>query len=109
MPIGEITGILAICALAWLWLDSLKARDIAVEAARAACTAEDLQLLDATVAIAGVSLGRDGEGQVAIRRTYEFEFSTTGDNRLRGSVVLAGHRVVIVYVGPQSVPPRILH
>ena len=36
----EIVGILMFGALAWLWLDSMRAREAAVRAARAACTAE---------------------------------------------------------------------
>lgn len=106
----EITGILALAALAWLWLDSLRARDAAIEAARAACMAEGLQLLDATVAIASVWLARDDDGHVRIKRAYDFEYSSTGDNRLRGSVVLLGHRVVVLHIGPRPVPPlRTLH
>jgi len=36
----ELLGILALAALAWLWLDSLKAREAAVRAAREVCAAE---------------------------------------------------------------------
>ena len=107
MPWLEITGILALGALAWLWLDSLKAREIAISAARTACAAEDLLLLDATVAIAGLKLARDDDGRLKLQRAYEFEFSDTGNNRLKGSVVMLGHRVVILNVGlrlPPAVP-----
>ena len=40
MPGLEIAGLLILGALAWLWLDSLQAREAAVTAARAACEAE---------------------------------------------------------------------
>ena len=56
MPGLEIAGILTLAGLAWLWLDSLRARETAVAAARAACNAEGLLLLDATVSIASLRL-----------------------------------------------------
>lgn len=110
MPGLEIVGILVLGALAWLWLDSLKAREAAVRAARAACAAEGLLLLDDTVAISGLKPARDEEGRLKLQRAYDFEYSDTGDNRLHGSVVLRGHRVVILNVGLRVAPAvRALH
>ena len=110
MPGPEIFGILALGALAWLWLDSLKTREIAISAARAACAAEELMLLDATVAIAGLKLARDDDGRLKLQRVYDFEFSDTGNNRLKGSVVMLGHRVTILNVGLRLAPEvRTLH
>jgi len=110
MPVVEITGILTLAALAWLWLDSLRARETAVAAARAACEAEGLQLLDATVAIASLKLGRDDDGRLKLQRAYDFEYSDTGDNRKKGGLVLLGHRVIVLNVGLRLVPGgRTLH
>jgi len=89
----------ALGALIWLWLDSLKARELAMRAARAACSGEGLMLLDDTVAIRTIKPVRDDDGRMALQRAYDFEFSDTGNNRLKGSVVMIGHRVVILNVG----------
>jgi len=106
----EIAGILLLAALAWLWLDSLKAREVAVRAAREVCTAEGLMLLDYTVAIASLKLDRDDNGRIQIQRAYDFEFSDTGNNRLKGNVVLRGHRIIMLNVGLRPAPPlRTLH
>jgi hypothetical protein len=110
MPVVEILSLLLCGAAVWLWLDSLKAREIAVRAARAACAAEALLLLDDTVAIANLKLRRDDDGHVKLQRAYDFEYSDTGNNRLTGSVVLLGHRVTLLNVGLR--PPlnvRTLH
>ena len=110
MPVVEVIGICVIGALAWLWLDSLKAREAAVRAARAACVAEGLLLLDDTVAISGLKPARDDDGRLKLQRAYDFEYSDTGNNRLQGSVVLLGHRVLILNVGTRIAPPvRTLH
>ena len=106
----EIAGILLLAALAWLWLDSLRARDVALRTAREACASEGLMLLDYTVAIASLTLTRNENGRIQIQRAYDFEYSDTGDNRLKGSIVLRGHRVIVLNVGlrPAS-PSRTLH
>ena len=104
MPGLEIIGIIALAAIVWLWLDSLKAREIAIGAARAACVAEELMLLDATVAISGLKLARDDDGRLKLQRAYDFEYSDTGNNRLKGSVVMLDHRVTILNVGLRLAP-----
>lgn len=110
MPTVEILSLLALAALAWLWLDSLKAREVAVRAARAACAAEGLLLLDDTVAIANLKTARDDDGQLKLQRAYDFEYSDTGNNRLKGNVVLLGHRVMLLNVGVRLPPDvRTLH
>jgi hypothetical protein len=85
-----------------LWLDSIKVREAAVAAAREACLAEGLMLLDDTVAITGVKPARNAEGRIRLQRSYDFEFSDTGDNRRKGSVVLLGRRVVLFNVGSRN-------
>jgi len=106
----EIAGILLLGGLAWWWIDSLKAGEAAVDAARAACLSEALLFLDDTVAIARVGLTRDHRGRLKLRRAYDFEYSDTGNNRLKGSVVLMGHEVVVVNIGLRLAPhPRTLH
>lgn len=110
MPTLEILSLLILAAAAWLWLDSLKARDAGMAAARAACEREGLQLLDDTVAIASLKTARNDDGQIVLQRTYAFEYSDTGDNRRRGSVILLGHRVTVINVGLRLVPDdRTLH
>jgi hypothetical protein len=99
MPTLEIVLVLVCGAVAWLWLDSLKAREAAVSAAREACAHEGLLLLDDTVAIAALKLARDADGHLKLQRAYDFEYSDTGNNRRTGSVVLLGRRVILFNIG----------
>ena len=106
----EVSGIFVLGAIAWFWLDSLKAREAAIRAAREVCAAEGLQLLDYTVAISGLKPARDKDGRLRLQRAYDFEYSDTGNNRLKGSVVMRGHRVAILNVGLRIAPTaRTLH
>jgi hypothetical protein len=86
----EGAAIVLIAAGVFLWLDSLRARERAVRAGRAACERYALQFLDDTVSFSRMRLRRDGEGQLRIARTYTFEFSDTGNNRRHGAIVMLG-------------------
>ena len=75
-------------ALYW-WQSGLfkgKARQLATEH----CRQLDLQLLDQSMVITGFWPVRTSLGNIAFRRTYQFEFASTGDQRYRGRVVREG-------------------
>lgn len=101
MPIEETIFLLLAGFGVWLWLDSLKAREIGVRAAQLACAEEGLQFLDETVVSRGLKPARDDEGRFKLRRVYDFEYSDTGDNRRQGSVTLLGHEVELLHIRPQ--------
>jgi hypothetical protein len=109
MPPPELIAILALAFVAWLWYDSLKAREAAVRAARAACQADGSMLLDDTVAISALKVTRDEGGRVKLQRAYNFEYTDTGNNRLNGSIVMRGDRVMLINVGPAIPPSQMLH
>jgi len=85
--------LILLSAIAWFWLESHHVLDLARTAARQFCASQDLQLLDDTVASTAIKLERDDAGRLVIARTYRFEFSDTGDNRLSGSIVMLGRKV----------------
>lgn len=105
MPL-EILGIVLAAAIAWLWLDSIRVRESAVAAARVACASEGLMLLDDTVSITSLKAARDDNGRVKLQRSYEFEYSDTGDNRRTGSVVMIGRRLILFNIGSRDALPR---
>ena len=92
-PFWELLAILALAAGALLWADSLRARERAVHAGRAACERNGLQFLDDTVAFTRLRLARDDDGRLRIVRTYSFEFSDTGNNRRDGAIVMLGEEL----------------
>ena len=104
MDLLDLLGLLLLGAIAWLWLDSLKAREMAVAAAKAACNSERLLLLDDTVAIQKIGLARDGDGASRIRRVYGFEYSDTGNDRSAASIVMLGSRVLVINLNLPDAP-----
>lgn len=99
----EGAAIVLIVAGILFWLDSLRARERALKAGRAACERYALQFLDDTVSVTRVRLGRDEEGQLRIARTYTFEFSDTGNNRRHGAIVMLGGELADLQLEPYRV------
>lgn len=96
----EIAVATLLAALGWFAIDSLRAREAAVNAARHACAGDGVQFLDDTVMQASLRLVRSAGGNVTLRRIYHFEFSDTGNNRLAGAVTLTGSNVDALYLEP---------
>lgn len=87
----------------FLWIDSLRARERALEAGRTACERYALQFLDDTVSFARMRLARNHDGELRIARTYTFEFSDTGNNRRHGVIVMLGGLLEDVRLEPYPV------
>ena len=80
------------------WRNSLRAREAAIRASRTACNNRGHQFLDDTVSLARMTMARGAQGWPQLRRTYDFEFSVDGFNRIVGNVTLFGARVESVYL-----------
>ncbi|TXH26453.1 MAG: DUF3301 domain-containing protein [Elusimicrobia bacterium] len=98
MPWMETISLLALLAGVCFWLDSFKARAVGMRAARDACVADELLLLDDTVALVSLRLQRDDDGRLRLRRVYQFEYSDTGDNRRQGDVTLLGDQLQLLHL-----------
>lgn len=100
---------MALALVGWFWLDSIRIREIGMQAARAACQREGVQLLDDTVATRSLRFARDEHGRLCLQRVYEFEYSRSGNDRVRGSVMLQGREVVLLDVSRSAVPTFTVH
>jgi len=109
MSFLELVALMVLCLTGWLWLDSVKAREVGVQAARGACRREGVQLLDDTVSNRSLRLARDDDGRMCLQRVYDFEYSDSGNDRQRGSVMLRGKEVVMLDVGPRRAPTFMVH
>jgi hypothetical protein len=88
---------------ALVWRANVNARAIANAAALRACREADLQLLDDTVAFRRARPTRGADGKLTLRRTYVFDYSDDGASRRQGFVILCGHELEIVGLGPTLV------
>ncbi len=102
--LGETLALAGIAAAGWFWYDSMRARERAVHAGRAACDREGLQFLDETVLCTRTRPTRDADGRVTLRRVYAFEFSDDGRRRRGGSIVMVGARLESLELEPFRAP-----
>jgi hypothetical protein len=96
---GALVLLLAAAAVVWFLQDSLAARERANAAAMEACHRLSLQFLDGTVAFARLAFTRE-RGQLALRRTYVFDYTANSIERRQGFVILVGRRVESVGYAP---------
>jgi len=99
----EIVGLVLLAAGGWFLWDSLKVRETANAAMRAACRQEALLFLDDTVALQSVWPARNRDGRLVLRRVYAFEYSDTGHNRRKGNITMIGSRVAELDIGPRPI------
>jgi hypothetical protein len=97
-PVDNLIAILTLALLGWFWLDSLRARELATDIARAACDRRRLQFLDQTVALYRLGLRRTPPG-LRWRRVYRFDFSEEGVGRRMGCLVLVGLDLELLDLG----------
>ena len=97
---------------AWFWLDSIAKREIAINHGRELASRYQLQLLDETVACTQIRIGRDGRGHAQLQRSYAFEVSASGAERLQCNLLLLGKQLqtwdIPPYAQPDS-PPNNVH
>ena len=79
--------------MVWFWQNTLRARESALRAARELCQHQQLQLLDATVTLQNLRLRRGEDGRLQLRRTFQFNYSDTGENRRIGFILMTGNRI----------------
>jgi hypothetical protein len=100
----EAFALVALAAGTLFWIDTLRAREAALIAGRAACERYGLLLLDDTVAVTRMRFARNTEGRLRIARTYGFEFSDTGNNRRHGVIQLVGSVADDIAFEPYETP-----
>lgn len=88
----NLSTIALLIAAGWLIIDSLRASERATGLCKQLCEANNLQLLDQTVSLKRVRLHWGAEG-IRLRRTYQFDCSRDGVERLSGELTLVGTRL----------------
>lgn len=112
---NTLIPLLVLLSLAWLWLDSARAREFANLLAQRYCDNRGMQFLDQTVALCRVGLRWTHQG-LRIRRMFRFDFSLEGDGRHTGYVLMLGNALEAIDDGlprasdrdetPPAEPPR---
>ena len=84
-----ILAIASLFAVVWYWQDTLRSREFILKQCRRLCEEHGFQLLDQSVHVARVRLGKTPRHNFFIRRFYAFEFSIGGTDRHHGVAVVS--------------------
>lgn len=100
IELSDIALILVVAVVVyWCWR-AYAVKEMVLRIVRKHCKEMDVQLLDDTVVLRGLWLKRDGDNSLRVRRSYEFEFTSTGDERYHGSAVVLGLRLEAIQLEP---------
>ena len=100
-----IMMLLAVAVVAF-WYAGRGAAEIATRVGQSACAKAGVQWLDQSVHLLAMRLSRGGDGWIGLERHFGFEYSTDGDDRRSGRIVLHGRRLRSV-VGPMPPEPAL--
>jgi hypothetical protein len=87
---------------AWFWIDSVSKREIALKLGRQIAERWQLQFLDETVACSRVGFARDGNGRMQLLRTYTFDVSSQGLERMACHLQLRGGQLLSWHIPPYA-------
>lgn len=105
MQMYELLVILLFVVIVWYWLDGMRAKEIARQAGRQACEQDGVAFLDDTVVLKKATLRRSRAGHMAIFRQYQFEFSSDGSCRYKGSIEMLSKQVLGLSLEAHRIPP----
>ncbi|MFW1676200.1 DUF3301 domain-containing protein [Pontibacter sp. JAM-7] len=85
------------------WWQSQQVKEIALRHTSKHCRELDLQFLDESISLRAIWLKRDNQGRIRFWRAYNFEFSSTGEERYTGRVVTLGRQVIALHLQPHRI------
>ena len=98
----SILILLFLALLAWFWMNSIRAKEIAMQASAAACQQIQAQFLDQTASLKKIRFIRSNQGRLGFERSYSFDFSRDRQSRTKGLVIIKGHLVERVLLDEES-------
>jgi len=83
-------GLIVLVLAAWYWNEARRIHEYAVTVVKESCRQHEVQLLDATIRLQSWRIYWDRS--IYIQRTYRFEISADGQQRLFGWIILHADR-----------------
>lgn len=93
MTLSTLTWLFAIGFAAWYWWRAKAIKDFVLAAAKKYCERMDVMLLDEAVYLRGLWFKRDRQGKLRVWRRFMFDFTTTGEERYLGRIIMLGQHV----------------
>ncbi|MCR8924068.1 DUF3301 domain-containing protein [Dasania sp. GY-MA-18] len=98
--LGDLLLLAAFITLLVYWWRAQGVKQQAFAAVKKHCKEMDVQLLDEGVALRGFWCKRDEQGRLKLWRSFVFEFSSTGNERYQGRVIMLGQEIEKIELQP---------
>ena len=100
MTLGTLFWLFVAGFLIWYWWRAKAIKDFVLHAARQYCKKMDVMLLDDAVYLRGLWFKRDDQGRVRVWRRFLFDFTSTGEERDAGRIIMLGQRIIHMELEP---------
>jgi hypothetical protein len=84
--------VLVFCA-AWYWLRARELKDHILKYAARYCDDLSLKLLDESVVLKELRPHKSSQRGFCLKRRYVFEFTSTGEDRYQGEIIIIGRHI----------------
>ena len=99
---GKVITLLVLGFIGWYWSHSQKLKQIALRASVKRCNDAGVQLLDHSVVLQRIAFRKNPSNRWKMVREYRFEFTSTGESRYIGRIILQGKYIVSSELEPYS-------
>ena len=99
---SKVIVLLIIAMCVWYWSFTQKVKQLALRASISRCKEAGVQFLDHSVVLHKIGFKKNATKQWKMIREYRFEFTSTGETRYVGRVIMQGQHLVSSDLEPYS-------
>lgn len=100
MTLGHLFWLFFVGFAVWYWWRAKAIKDFVLQAAGRYCKSMDVMLLDDAVYLRGLWFKRDDQGRLRVWRRFLFDFTSTGEERYTGRVIMLGNKILNMELEP---------
>lgn len=100
MTLGTLFWLFIAGFAVWYWWRAKAIKDSVLQAVHRYCKTMDVMLLDDAIYLRGIWFKRDDQGQIRVWRRFLFDFTSTGEERYSGRVIMLGPRILNMELDP---------
>lgn len=105
MTLGTLFWLFLAGFAIWYWWRAKAIKDFVLVAAKNYCKTMDVMLLDDAIYLRGIWFKRDENGRTRVWRRFLFDFTSTGEERYTGRIIMLGQRIVHMELEPHRFGP----
>ncbi|MBQ0748427.1 MAG: DUF3301 domain-containing protein [Marinobacter sp.] len=104
MTLGTLFWLFVAAFFIWYWWRAKAIKDSVLQATHRYCKTMDVMLLDDAIYLRGIWFRRDDQGKIRVWRRFMFDFTSTGEERYSGRVIMLGSRILHMELDPHRIP-----